>query len=523
VNNRELTSLPARLGKVLSLDPSAPALELDGHWTTWGELRRTGELIQAELRRRGAGDGARVGIVLRNQPTTIAALLSALIAGQSVASLSHLQPPSRTAQEIGDLGLTAVIGTEADWRQEALPRAAAGAGVLAIALPAVPGGRPAVIHDPGAGNPPDLGRRTSPGVALSMLTSGTTGTPKRVPIGYANLEASLSGSSHYGSGQPEAVRLRSGVAILTAPILHTSGMFRLILNMAEGRRVAMLERFSVDGLLRLLREYDAQVLALPPTALRMILDAGADRAAFRKVRAVISGTAPLAPELADEFEDAYGVPVLGMYGATEFVGGIAGWTLAQHQRYREAKRGAVGRLHPGVEARIADPDTGGALGFGEPGRLLVRTPQAAGGRDGASDGSDGDGDGGWIATTDLAKLDADGFLWILGRLDDVIIRGGFKVSASAVSETLKAHPGVFDAGVVGLPDERLGEVPVAAVQAASGVRLDVPSLLAWARERLAPYQVPVRVVEVDALPRTPSMKIDQRALRELLAGSGTGA
>lgn len=512
MNDQQSPSLPARLAAVLSLEPSAPAIELDGRWTTWGDLRRTGESIQAELRRRGAGDGARVGIVLRNQPATVAALLSALIAGQSVVSLSHLQPPGRTAEEIRALGLSAVIAAEADWRHQALPLAAAAAGTLALALPSAPGGHPAVVYDPGAGNPPDLSARTSPGVALSMLTSGTTGTPKRVPVSYANLQASLSGAGHYGSGQPAAPRLRSGVAILVAPILHTSGMFRLILNLAEGRKVAMLERFSVDGLLRLLRAYDARVLALPPTALRMILDAGAHPVLFRHVRAVICGTAPLAPELADEFEAVYGVPVLGMYGATEFAGGIAGWTLAQYQGYREAKRGAVGRLHPGVEARVVDPDTGADAGFGAAGRLLVRTTQAA-----ATAGRDGDG---WIATTDLAKLDADGFLWILGRLDDVIIRGGFKVSASAVSETLKGHPAVFDAGVVGLPDDRLGEIPVAAVQPASGVRLDVPSLLAWARERLAPYQVPVRVVEVPALPRTPSMKIDQRALRALLAGPG---
>jgi acyl-CoA synthetase (AMP-forming)/AMP-acid ligase II len=512
VNDRESTSLPARLDAVLSLDPSAPAIELNGRWTTWGDLRRTGALIQAELRRAGAGAGARVGIVLRNQPTAVAALLSALIARQSVVSLSHVQPPSRTAREIRDLGLAAVIGTEADWRQEAMLSAAAAAGTLAVALPAEPGGRPGVVYDPGAGEPTDLSARTSPGVALSMLTSGTTGTPKRVPVSYANLQASLSGSSHYGSGQPEAPRLRSGVAVLVAPILHTSGMFRLILNMSEGRRAAMLERFDVAGLLRLLAAYDARVLALPPTALRMILDAGADPALFRRVSAVICGTAPLAPELGDEFEAAYGVPVLGMYGATEFVGGVAGWTLAEHHKYRGAKRGAVGRLHPGVEARAVDPDTGRDVGFGEPGRLLVRTRQAA-----ATAGRDADG---WIATTDLAKLDADGFLWILGRLDDVIIRGGFKVSASAVSEVLKGHPGVLDAGVVGLPDGRLGEIPVAAVQAASGVRLDVPSLLAWARERLAPYQVPARVVEVAVLPRTPSMKIDQQALRELLAEPG---
>jgi long-chain acyl-CoA synthetase len=194
-----------------------------------------------------------------------------------------------------------------------------------------------------------------------------------------------------------------------------------------------------------------------------------------------------------------------MYGATEFAGGIAGWTLRDREAYRDTKRGSVGRVHPGVEVRIRVPGTDRLADAGAAGQLDVRARQLA------SDDPDG-----WVATTDLASMDDDGFLWILGRTDDAIIRGGFKVSAGKVAEVLKRHPSVRDAAVVGLPDRRLGRVPVAAVEVAGDTELDVGELIAWARGELAPYEVPTNVVTVDALPRTPSLKVSQERLTELL-------
>src|SRR5690606_12985761 len=189
----------------------------------------------------------------------------------------------------------------------------------------------------------------------SMLTSGTTGPPKRVPIGYRNLAASFAGAAHYESGTPWRARLRSGVAVLVAPILHTSGLFRLLLNLLEGRSVAMLERFTVDGLVRLVTTYDARVLALTPPSMRMVLGAGVPPRVFAGVRAVVGGTAPLRPEAARRFEETYDVAVLVTYGATEVAGGIAGWTLKDWERHRDATRGTVGRVHPRLPARSRDP------------------------------------------------------------------------------------------------------------------------------------------------------------------------
>ena len=164
----------------------------------------------------------------------------------------------------------------------------------------------------------------------------------------------------------------------------------------------------------------------------------------------MSGTAPLSADDADAFTEKFGIPVLTSYAATEFGGGVAGWTLADHQKHWQAKRGSVGRAHPGAQLRVVDDD-GNPLGPDQPGLLEVKPGQLGPSAD-------------WMRTTDLARIDADGFLWILGRADQAIIRGGFKVMPDDVRAALESHPAVRGAAVVGRPDERLGETPVAMVE-----------------------------------------------------------
>ena len=216
------------------------------------------------------------------------------------------------------------------------------------------------------------------------------------------------------------------------------------------------------------------------------------------------GSGPRDREFAHRFKQRYGVPILDAYGATEFAGGVAGWTWPDWQRHGQHKRGSVGKANQGVQLRIVDESSGADLPAGKVGLLEVRARQL--------------GHDDWVRTTDLAELDADGFLYIRGRSDDAIIRGGFKVLPAEVAEQLKRHPAVFDACVVGLPDERLGAVPAAAVELRSGVAAPTEAeLLAMLRAELVSYQIPVRIAIVEALPRTPSMKISQPEVKALLA------
>jgi acyl-CoA synthetase (AMP-forming)/AMP-acid ligase II len=156
-----------------------------------------------------------------------------------------------------------------------------------------------------------------------------------------------------------------------------------------------------------------------------------------------------------------------------------------------------------------DPADGRALEPGGVGLLEVRSAQL--GRD-----------SGWVRTTDLAEIDADGFLWIRGRADDAIFRGGFKIAPADVVAVLERHPAVREAAVVGIPDERLGLLPVAAVELESGAAASEDELRDFARQHLASYQVPARIRIVAALPRAPSLKVSQPGVKALFAPEGSG-
>jgi acyl-CoA synthetase (AMP-forming)/AMP-acid ligase II len=222
---------------------------------------------------------------------------------------------------------------------------------------------------------------------------------------------------------------------------------------------------------------------------------------------VRSITAPLSPVQARRFTGKFGVTVLNGYGQAE-IGEVIGWTAADAREHPD-KIGAAGRPHPGVTIRVAD-DAGGEVAAGEVGRLLVRPPRMAAGYASGSDLADRvDGDG-FVDTGDLARVDGDGFVWIEGRAGDVINRGGNKVFPDQVAEVLLLFPGVEDAGVVGVPDERLGAVPLAFVVTHPSVTED--DLRAICREHLAPYKVPVRFEVIDELPRNEIGKILVTAL-----------
>ena len=193
--------------------------------------------------------------------------------------------------------------------------------------------------------------------------------------------------------------------------------------------------------------------------------------------------------------------MLGTYGATEFAGAIAGWTLKDKKQWGPRKRGSVGRAHHGIELRIVDPDTGDVLPAGQTGLLEARGGQLPG------------EDGAWLRTTDLATIDDDGFLFIRGRADDAINRGGFKIPPSVIEDALAAHPAVDEASAVALPDARLGQVPGGGGDAASA---RPPKRSSWSTSpsRLTRYQRPVAIKVVDQLPRTPSLKISRALVRE---------
>jgi acyl-CoA synthetase (AMP-forming)/AMP-acid ligase II len=486
------SALADRIGTVVALDPARDALEFEGRWRTWGQLGDTIDQVAALV----PEPGTEVGVLLRNRPASVGFVLGILRAGGCLVTINPGRGVERTRDDLARLDLPVVAGEPGD--VEALVDDELGATrVTATDL-----GEPLAVV---AGD--DGGGRASaarPGTAVRMLTSGTTGPPKRIDLSYNTLERVLVGAKHYESNRDTAVRLRSSVSVVNSPLVHLGGLFRVLQCISDGRAFSLLERFTVEGWADAVRRHQPATASLVPAALRMVLEADLDPADLSSLRSVVSGTAPLAPDDADAFEDRYGVPVLTAYAATEFGGGVAGWTLADHRELWTAKRGSVGRAHPGCELRVVDPESGSPLAADAEGLLEVRTAQL------------GD-EAGWIRTTDQARLDGDGFLWILGRADQAIIRGGFKVLPDDVRAALERHPGVRFAAVVSRPDARLGAVPVAAVELRSDAgEVDAADLLELASSRLARYELPAEIRIVDVLPRTPAGKPDLAAVRELL-------
>ncbi|TDC55953.1 long-chain fatty acid--CoA ligase [Actinomadura sp. KC345] len=477
---------------MLALAPDAPGLVFEERTYPWAYHLEAVEDLENAIGESGAH---RVGIVLRNRPAHHAALIAVLATGREAVTLSPFHGDIALAEDITALRPQVVIAAPEDWDRDGVAKAAA--DVRAIAVRTGDGRalrpHPADWHaEPCAHAPSD--------VAVRMLTSGTTGRPKRIELGYDALTAAFDAAGH-GAAMTDPQELKPGTAILWAPLMHISGLYFAVGNVLEGKATALLERFDVTRWSELVRVHRPKLVSLQPTAMRMVLDAEVPREVFDGVRAVLSGTAPLDPADAERFEARYGVPVLATYGATEFAGAVAGWSLRLRREWGDTKRGSVGRAHNGVELRVVDPGTRDPLPPGEIGVLEARGGQLPA----ASDA--------WTATTDLASIDADGFLFIHGRTDDAINRGGFKIVPSVLEDALKDHPAVRDACVVGLPDARLGEVPVAAVTV--GEAVGEAALRTFLEERLARYQLPADIRVVAALPRTPSLKASRPEVRAL--------
>jgi len=311
------------------------------------------------------------------------------------------------------------------------------------------------------------------------------------------------------SRSPAPTEPRRGVAIVNSPLVHIGGVFRILQCVAEARPFVLLERFELDRWAEAVRAHRPRAVSLVPTALRMVLHSDLPRQDLASIRAVTSGTAPLSPEDSEAFTEKYGIPVLTSYAATEFGGGIAGWTLADHQKYWRAKRGSVGRANPGAGLRVIGDD-GNPLGPDQIGLLEAKPAQLGPSAE-------------WMRTTDLARIDADGFLWIIGRADQAIIRGGFKVSPEDVRSALENHPAVAGAAVVGRCDERLGETPVAMVELREPGSADAAGLLDFLRTRLARYEIPSDLAIVAELPRTASGKPDLSAVRRYFSDTASAA
>ena len=481
--------LSQRIADVLDLRPDAHAIEYDGQWISWARVSALAHRIAGLV----AEHGPDVGMLLRNRPGQVAAFLGVLLGGGTVVVINPSRGDERTRADIAGLRLPLIIGEHDDLTTLLPPTTDATTVAISGRLDDLPAGC-STIHPV-----PEADPRT--GVAVRMLTSGTTGPPKRIDLGYDMLARSVMGSE--ADRAPAPTELRRGVAIVNSPLVHIGGVFRVLQCIAEARPFALLERFELNAWADAVRRHRPRTVSLVPAALRTVLHSDVPRADLESIRAVTCGTAPLTADDADAFTDKYGIPVLTSYAATEFGGGVAGWTLPGYRRYWPAKRGSVGRANPGTQLRVV-ADDGTPLGPDQVGLLEVKPGQLGPSAQ-------------WMRTTDMARIDADGFVWIVGRADQAIIRGGFKVMPDDVRTALESHPAVAGAAVAGRPDQRLGATPVAMVELREPASIESDALVEYLRTRLARYEIPTEIAIVDAIPRTPSGKADLGAVQRFFS------
>jgi long-chain acyl-CoA synthetase len=348
----------------------------------------------------------------------------------------------------------------------------------------------------------------SPGALL--YTGGTTGRAKGVVLSHDALSASAWGAvlttvvdtEDLGSGE---------VRLLPLPLSHVYG---LMINVAgvhtpTGRTSVLMRWFDPVGFLELAQQYRATATSVVPSMLQLLLAQPLEEYDLSSLRLVGSGAAPLPREVAEEFSRRVpGVSVGEGYGCTETAGLISVSPVGQ------IRRGSVGRPAHGVEVRIELPD-GSEAATGQDGEITVRGPGLMTGYWRAERETAYALRGGWLHTGDVGHLDEDGYLYVVDRLKDLVIRGGFNVYPRDVEEAMLTHPDVVAAAVVGRPDATLGEEVVAYVQLRPGAEVTEAALLEHGKATLSATKYPREVHVVPAVPLTSVGKIDRKKLREI--------
>ncbi|MDT5223245.1 MAG: long-chain acyl-CoA synthetase [Mycobacterium sp.] len=455
------------------------------------QLTEASTALGATLADLGVTRGNVVAAMLPNDATTVAALFGTWCAGGVYTPLNPRAADAELATQLEILCPAAVITTP-----ELAHRFASGA------LPVVTGtGLRWAAHP---SDKPATDRRSYDNdVALLQFTSGTTGAPKPVPLLHTNVVDLIDRLLEKLRGAKSSKPYESRTPMPNLVPLSLSlwaGIYQVLFAFRAGSGVVLMEQFAAADFADLVRRHQLRSTVLPPAALTMILhDATVtDLSPLRIVRSI---TAPLSPVHGRQFKEKFGVIVLNSYGQTELGGEVVGWSAADAREYGEVKLGSVGRPLPGIDVKISGDE------------VLVRTPTTAARRIDAAF-HDRLTDDGWFHTGDLGWFDDDGFLWLDGRVSDMINRGGLKVFPGTVEDVLVAADGVREAAVVGVSDDRLGEVPWAFVVRA-GESVTEAALLSWCRERLTPYRVPARIVFVDQLPRNEVGKVVKLQLAAL--------
>ena len=479
--------------------PDEPALRYGRRRMSFSELERSCERVARLLRERGVGPGDRVGVMLPNVPEFAIAYYGALMAGAVVVPMNVLLKRREVSFVLGDCGAKLLLA----WHEFAEP---AGQG-------AADAGADAVVVEPEAfstlldelGPPAGIVERSGQDTAVILYTSGTTGKPKGAQLTHANIARNVRVCVE------TLFHIRPGDVILGAlPLFHGFGQVcGLNCAAATGASLALVPRFDAGAVLDTIERERVTVFQGVPTMYSALLGhPRRDRFDVSSLRVCASGGAALPVEVLHAFEREFGCVVLEGYGLSE-TSPVASFNHPDGRR----QPGSVGTAVEGVEMRVVD-DLRRPVGAGEVGEIAIRGHNVMKGYwnqpEATAAAIDADG---WFYSGDLGRVDAEGRYYVVDRMKDMIIRGGYNVYPREIEEVLYEHACVHEAAVVGIPHAELGEEVGAAIALKPAAEATTEELREFVRERVAAYKYPRHVWLLDELPKGPTGKILKRQIR----------
>ena len=531
----DFASIPLHdfLTRSAAASPQSTALVFYGRTTSYGRLLEDVKRFANGLLGLGLHKGDRVGIMLPNCPQAVIAYYGVLWAGGTVVMINPLYTPHELRTQIADSGAQILVALDQfDSRieevrpdtglehvvltgiQEQLPRVLR---VLYTAKQLRARRQTRTVRRGGverfvkllAGEPLERPVPVDPMEDLAVLqyTGGTTGSPKGAMLTHANLVANCQQIDTLYPGAPDGQMTILGAL----PVFHAYGMTTVMnYGIMSGARIVLLPRFELKPVLEAIQRYRPRLFPGVPTMYIAIENYHAvDRFDLRSVEWCISGAAALPEQVKDTFEELTGGRLVEGYGLSEA-------SPVTHCNPLEGPQrpGSIGLPVPGTECRIVDLETGLPVEPGEKGELLVKGPQVMRGYWNRPDETPAPVTDGWLRTGDVARVDEDGFYYIVDRKKEMVIVSGHNVYPREVEEVLYTHPAVLEAAVIGVPHRYSGEAVKAFVVLKQGEQASQQDLTAWCRRELAPFKVPRAIEFMDELPKTLIGKVLRRVLVE---------
>jgi acyl-CoA synthetase (AMP-forming)/AMP-acid ligase II len=489
---------------------------------SYSALARRARSLGSALRNRGAGLDRPVAVLATNSHRYIAAYYGAAAAGATFVPLNYRAKPHELEHMIRKAA-PAVLFFEDRYREilgqlgDALPE-----NIVLVPLSDPREGEADFEALVAEGDPEaEEAEVDESDTSILMYTSGTTSLPKGVMLTHGDFTAYVVGTVEMADGEPR------GASLLCVPLYHIAGATGIMSSIWAGRRLVLLPQFDAGEWLAAVEREKVTHAFVVPTMMKKLLDHEQFHATdLSSLENLSYGGAPMPFPVIRRAIEAFpaGCGFVNAFGQTETTSTLTVLGPEDHRLSGDAaadedtvrRLGSIGRPLPDVEIRIAD-EAGNVVGEGETGEILVRTPRIMKGyAGGESGGAQRDGDG-YLHTRDLGYIDADGYVFLVGRKDDMIIRGGENIAPAEVEACLQAHPAVDEIAIFGLPSEEWGQIVAAAVALKQGKTATEAELVTWCQERLASFKKPEALRFLPELPRNPLGKILRKDLQAVFA------